>query len=116
MRDPLESFPNLNAFFTRYLKDGARPIAAAEVVRSLRHADLRACRSRASLTALALRPRALQVSPVDGAVLSCGECSERNTFRVKVSDYTMPQLLGADVTPANPAKCAPRRRPTQPVS
>src|SRR4051812_18493722 len=31
--DPLESYPNLAAFFTRYLKPGARPLADIPIVR-----------------------------------------------------------------------------------
>jgi phosphatidylserine decarboxylase len=32
MRDPIDSYPNLGAFFVRHLKDGVRPLAPEDLV------------------------------------------------------------------------------------
>lgn len=66
--DP-ERYANFNAFFTRTLREGARPIATGE-------SEI-AC-------------------PVDGAISQLGRISERRVFQAKGRDYSLDQLLGED--------------------
>jgi len=70
----LDRYASFNRFFTRELKDGARPIAAA--------ADAIAC-------------------PADGAVSQAGPISEGRIFQAKGHDYTALELLGGDVERAS---------------
>lgn len=65
----LAHYPNFNAFFTRELKDGARPIAA--------EADAIAC-------------------PADGAVSQAGPIANGRIFQAKGHDYSALELLGGD--------------------
>lgn len=71
MSDAVESAPeayaNFNAFFTRALKDGARPIADAPVV-----------------------------CPADGAISQLGEINRGRIFQAKGQDYSLQTLLGDD--------------------
>lgn len=67
-RDPLASFPSLQAFFTRELRPGARPIGA--------------------------RPDAL-VSPCDGAWGVCGRIASATALQLKGIPYSIGALLGA---------------------
>ncbi len=71
MSDALEpdlaAYPSFNAFFTRALKPGARPIAAG--------ADLLVC-------------------PADGAISQAGAVSEGRIVQAKGMDYTVAELLG----------------------
>ncbi len=64
--DPL-AYEHFNAFFTRELKPGARPIVSGE--------KLLAC-------------------PVDGAVSQVGDIVEGRIFQAKGHDYSLEQLLG----------------------
>ncbi len=70
--DPL-SYPSFNAFFTRALKDGARPLD--------RDAD--------SI-----------VSPVDGTVSQCGAIEGDAIIQAKGRHYSVTELLGGDATAA----------------
>lgn len=65
----LDSYASFNAFFTRALKDDARPIATDEKVLA---------------------------SPVDGAVSQLGEIKDGQIFQAKGRDYTLLELLGND--------------------
>jgi len=65
----LDHYPSFNAFFTRELKDGARPIAA--------EADAIAC-------------------PADGAVSQAGPIANGRIFQAKGHDYSALELLGGD--------------------
>lgn len=62
----LDEYETLNAFFTRRLKPGARPVDAD--------------------------PAAL-VSPVDGTVIACGPVADGTILQVKGQDYTVQELL-----------------------
>lgn len=62
-----EAYANFNAFFTRALKDGARPIADAPVV-----------------------------CPADGAISQLGEVNRGRIFQAKGQDYSLQTLLGDD--------------------
>ena len=62
-----EAYANFNAFFTRALKDGARPIADAPVV-----------------------------CPADGAISQLGEVNRGRIFQAKGQDYSLHTLLGDD--------------------
>ena len=62
-----EAYVNFNAFFTRALKDGARPIADAPVV-----------------------------CPADGAISQLGEINRGRIFQAKGQDYSLQTLLGDD--------------------
>ncbi|WP_374962439.1 archaetidylserine decarboxylase [Spongiibacter tropicus] len=62
-----EAYANFNAFFTRALKDGARPIAEAPVV-----------------------------CPADGAISQLGEINRGRIFQAKGQDYSLQTLLGDD--------------------
>lgn len=64
---PLEAYPTLNAFFTRELKAGLRPIA----------------------------PNAM-VSPVDGAVGAYGHVEQNTLVQAKGRTYSLTQLLGSE--------------------
>lgn len=64
--DP-EAYANFNAFFTRALKEGARPIADADIV-----------------------------NPVDGAISQLGAISEGSIFQAKGQQYSTWSLLGGD--------------------
>jgi phosphatidylserine decarboxylase len=70
-----ESFPDFNAFFTRALKDGVRPLAG----------DSRTL-----------------VSPVDGTVSQLGTIREQRIFQAKGRDYSALELLGGDEHLARP--------------
>jgi phosphatidylserine decarboxylase len=68
-RDPLSSFRNLNAFFTRYLVDGARPLDdAADAL----------------------------LSPCDGAWGSSGTVDNGQILQVKGRPYSLGELLGGE--------------------
>ncbi|MEP6503177.1 MAG: archaetidylserine decarboxylase [Betaproteobacteria bacterium] len=67
------AYKTFNAFFTRALKPGARPVA---------HADL--------------------ICPVDGAISQYGRIDEHRIFQAKGHDYTTQALLGGDPTIADP--------------
>lgn len=62
-----ERYANFNAFFTRALKEGARPIAEADVV-----------------------------CPADGAISQLGEIVDGRIFQAKGQDYSCVELLGGD--------------------
>ncbi|EFA75307.1 hypothetical protein PPL_11383 [Heterostelium album PN500] len=66
---PLESYPSLADFFSRPIKDGARPIAQGGMV-----------------------------SPVDGRVLACGEVVGDKVEQVKGVTYSINQFLGCDAS------------------
>lgn len=70
----LEDYPNFNAFFTRKLKEGVRPI------------DF----DRNSI-----------VSPVDGAISQCGKITEDRVFQAKGFDFSIQELLACDDKTAN---------------
>ena len=61
------AFDTFNAFFTRALKDGARPLAAAALV-----------------------------CPVDGAVSQCGAIEKDRIFQAKGHHYSSTALVGGD--------------------
>ena len=61
------SYPTFNAFFTRPLRPGARPMAEADFV-----------------------------SPVDGAISQCGRIEGDRIFQAKGHDYTTRALVGGD--------------------
>ena len=61
------AYATFNAFFTRALKDGARPLAAAELL-----------------------------CPVDGAISQFGAISGERIFQAKGRDYTATALVGGD--------------------
>ena len=68
--DPnLNNYNTFNAFFTRALKDDARPIAAGE-------------------TEIA--------SPADGRISAIGDINEARVFQAKGRDYSLLTLLGGD--------------------
>lgn len=69
----LDSYPSFNAFFTRRLREDARPVAAAE--------DIIAC-------------------PVDGAISQLGDICDGRIFQAKNRDYSLLDLLGGDVRAA----------------
>src|SRR5690349_4527199 len=60
-------YKSFNDFFTRALKPGARPIAAADLV-----------------------------CPIDGSVSQCGRIERDRIFQAKGHDYTTTALLGGD--------------------
>ena len=64
--DP-KKYPNFNAFFTRPLKEGARPVADADVV-----------------------------CPADGAISQLGDIIDGRIFQAKRQDYSCVELLGGD--------------------
>ena len=63
----IASYPSFNAFFTRALKPGARPIAQADLV-----------------------------SPVDGAISQFGRIEGDQIFQAKGHSYTTTALVGGD--------------------
>jgi phosphatidylserine decarboxylase len=65
----LAHYPSFNAFFTRALRDDARPIATGE--------DILAC-------------------PVDGAISQLGGIENGRIFQAKGHDYSLLELLGGD--------------------
>jgi len=60
-------YPNFDAFFTRPLRPGTRPVSGARVV-----------------------------SPADGRVVALGRIARGARFRVKQQDYTAGELIGED--------------------
>ncbi len=75
IRDPLESFPTLQHFFIRALKEGARPVDPAP---------------------------GLVVSPCDGAWGAAGRVEAGQILQVKGRPYSLAELLG---DPAEAARC-----------
>lgn len=73
--DRPEAYRHFNAFFTRALKDGARPLDAD--------------------------PRAL-LSPVDGTVSQLGTIDGERIFQAKGQSFTASELLGGDPELARP--------------
>jgi phosphatidylserine decarboxylase len=71
--EDLEAFPCFNDFFTRELKDGARPIAEDALV-----------------------------SPADGAVSQLGKIELGRVFQAKGRDFSVTELLGGDSERATP--------------
>ncbi|MCG8668238.1 MAG: archaetidylserine decarboxylase [Pseudomonadales bacterium] len=71
----LDSYINFNDFFTRALKEGARPIAEQGIV-----------------------------SPADGAVSQLGNIEEDHIFQAKGHYYSLTQLLGGNHERAMPFK------------
>lgn len=69
MQEDLAAYPSFNAFFTRALKPGARPI----------------CQDAKAV-----------VSPADGIVSQLGEITEGRIFQAKGQEYTVNELLGGD--------------------
>lgn len=70
-----DAYPSFNAFFTRALRAGARPIdAAANAV----------------------------VSPVDGTVSQCGTLAGERLIQAKDRDFGLRELLGGDAVLAAP--------------
>lgn len=65
----LADYPSFNAFFTRRLRDGIRPVAAGDRV---------------------------VVSPVDGAISQLGAISGGSIIQAKGRDYSVSELLGGD--------------------
>jgi phosphatidylserine decarboxylase len=71
--DPdIASYTSFNAFFTRPLKAGARPLASADFV-----------------------------SPVDGAISQLGAIDDHHIFQAKGHRYTITDLVGGDATLAD---------------
>ncbi len=66
-------YPTFNAFFTRALRPGARPLATADLV-----------------------------CPVDGAISQLGPIDGERIFQAKGHDYTATALVGGDATLAAP--------------
>jgi phosphatidylserine decarboxylase len=71
--EDLDTFCSFNDFFTRELKDGARPIAGAKLV-----------------------------SPADGAVSQLGKIELGRVFQAKGRDFSVTELLGGDSDRAEP--------------
>ncbi len=69
----IAAYPTFNEFFTRALRPGARPLAAADLV-----------------------------CPVDGAISQCGAIDGERIFQAKGRDYTTTALLGGDAALAAP--------------
>ena len=65
----LASYASFNDFFTRALKDGARPLASAELI-----------------------------CPVDGAISQFGAIKGNQIFQAKGHDYSSTALVGGDVS------------------
>lgn len=65
----LADYASFNAFFTRQLRDGIRPIAEGDSV---------------------------VVSPVDGAISQLGAISQGRIIQAKSHDYSVSELLGGD--------------------
>jgi len=75
VRDPLHSYPTLEAFFSRHLKDGARPISQVGMA-----------------------------SPVDGKVMACGEVTSDQIEHVKGKTYSLSSFLGSNIDLHNNGK------------
>jgi len=71
--EDLDAFASFNDFFTRELKDGARPIADTKLV-----------------------------SPADGAVSQLGKIELGRVFQAKGRDFSVTELLGGDSDRAEP--------------
>jgi hypothetical protein len=71
----LSTYSSFNAFFTRSLKTGVRPIAAGEEI---------------------------VVSPVDGVVSQCGPIMRESIFQAKGHQFNLTTLLGGDQGRAAP--------------
>lgn len=71
----LTAYPTFNAFFTRALKDGARPIEGDETVFT---------------------------SPVDGTISQLGQVSRDRVFQAKGQSFSLTELLGGDAERAAP--------------
>ncbi|MGK0673920.1 MAG: archaetidylserine decarboxylase [Halothiobacillaceae bacterium] len=69
------AYHTFNAFFTRALKPGVRPLAEGE---------------------------ALAVCPVDGTISQIGRIRDERIFQAKGYDYSLIELLGGDLTRAKP--------------
>lgn len=67
-KEPIDTFPSLHAFFTRHLKEGARPIDAS--------------------------PESI-VSPCDGQLSIVTDITHDSRFEVKGQSYTLSELLGS---------------------
>lgn len=67
----LKDYASFNAFFTRCLRDGIRPVAAGDAV---------------------------VVSPVDGAISQLGMVADGRIIQAKGRDYSVAELLGGDET------------------
>ncbi|MCX4188219.1 archaetidylserine decarboxylase [Methylophaga sp. OBS4] len=65
----IEAYPSFNAFFTRQLRDGVRPVAEGEEVVS---------------------------SPVDGFVSQLGKIEQGRIVQAKGQDYSVVELLGGN--------------------
>ncbi len=70
-----DAYRHFNAFFTRPLKEGVRPLADAEQ---------------------------FIVSPADGAISQLGKIQSGDIFQAKGQSYTAAQLLGGDAERAKP--------------
>lgn len=66
--EPVESFRSFNAFFTRALREGARPVCEGE---------------------------ATVASPADGALLNHGTLADGRLRQIKGRDYGLDELLGS---------------------
>ena len=69
------AYPTFNAFFTRALKPGARPVAGGDEV---------------------------LVSPADGAISQLGEVTGDRVFQAKGRSFSLVELLGGDPQRAEP--------------
>ena len=69
------NYPNFNAFFTRALKDGARPIVEGDNTIAL---------------------------PADGAISQLGDIENGRIFQAKGHHFSLTELLGGDVDMAEP--------------
>ena len=67
--DNFNDYPHFNAFFTRALKDGIRPID---------------------------QDKNALISPVDGAISQCGDIQSGKIFQAKGFDFTVKELLACD--------------------
>ncbi len=74
-QEDLSSYKSFNEFFTRPLKDGARPLAEGDNT---------------------------LVSPADGAVSQLGKIKLGRVFQAKGRDYSVAELLGGDAERAAP--------------
>lgn len=71
----LTAYPSFNAFFTRALKNGARPIEGDQSVFT---------------------------SPVDGTISQLGQVSQDRVFQAKGQSFSLTELLGGDAELATP--------------
>ena len=72
--DNLDDYKHFNAFFTRELKKGVRPID---------------------------NDKSAIISPVDGAISQCGKIEEGRIFQAKGFDFSVQELLACDKETAN---------------